>query len=258
MPASDIPVSRARGQAAVPPSKSAPFQFVNNRLLAALPDADRRRLEPHLVETRLEFKRELSEPERPIEQVYFPDTGVCSIVSVMRDGASTVVATVGNEGLIGLVLFYGESAEPSSTIVQVPGRGRALPARIFSEELERRAALHRIVGHYAHARMIQIMQTTACNQLHPVRARTCNWLLKTHDRVSGDEFNLTQELLSLMLGARRPTVSGIARELQDEGLIRCRHGKVTILDRKGLEAEACECYARVRDYFNHFLQRLPA
>jgi CRP-like cAMP-binding protein len=258
MPVSDTLGSRARGQAAFLPSKTAPFQFVSNRLLAALPDADRRRLEPHLFETRLGFKRVLHQPEQPIEQVYFPDSAVCSIVSVMRDGASTAVATVGNEGLIGLVLFYGENADPSSAIVHVPGRGRALPARIFSEELERRAALHRIVGYYAYGRVIQIMQTNACNQFHPVRARTCNWLLKTHDRVLGDEFNLTQELLSLMLGARRPTVSGVARELQDEGLIRCRHGKVTILDRKGLEAEACECYAMVRDYFNRFLQRLPA
>lgn len=133
-----------------------------------------------------------------------------------------------------------------------------MPAQVFLRELERRTALHHLVGHYAHARAVNIMQTAACNQLHALKGRTCKWLLMTHDRIVGDEFTLTQEVLSLMLGARRPTVTRIAGELQESGLIRYRHGTVTILDRKGLEQCSCECYDVVRDYFNRFLQYLSA
>lgn len=179
-------------------------------------------------------------------------------MSVMLSGASAEVGTVGNEGVTGLALFFGDSSEPSEALVQVPGVGRLLPAPIFQQELARKAVLHQLIGHYAHALVVQIMQSAACNALHPIEKRACKWLLMTHDRVFTNEFKLTHEFLGLMLGASRPHVTTVARHLQQAGLISYRHGNVTVLDRRGLEAGACECYAMVADYFNEFLKRLSA
>jgi CRP-like cAMP-binding protein len=239
-------------------SRGRRIQYQKNRILAALPPDEFQRLAPHLAETPLAFKRSVCKPSEPIQQVCFPDSGVCSVMSVMRTGATAEVATVGNEGVTGVALFFGDASEPSESMIQVPGAGRMLPADVFQEELGRKGALHRLVGHYAHALMIQIMQTAACNALHPLEKRACRWLLMTHDRVFTDEFKLTHEFLGLMLGASRPTVSIVAGQLQRAGLIAYRHGNVTVLDRKGLEAATCECYAIVSNFFDGFLRRLEA
>jgi CRP-like cAMP-binding protein len=233
------------------------FQSPGNRILRALPEADLQRLTPHLTSISLDLRQSVFKAERPIKQVCFPDSGVCSVMSVMRSGAIAEVATVGNEGVLGLVLFFGQNAEPTNAIVQVPGAGRIMPADVFVKEMERKSELHRILGYYAHARMVQVMQTAACNQLHSLERRICKWILMTHDRVAGDDFTLTHEFLGLLLGARRPTVTSIARKLQAGGLIEYRHGRVTVLNRKTLERAACECYETTRDYFEQFLKRLP-
>ena len=143
-------------------------------------------------------------------------------------------------------------------MVQVPGAGRMMPADVFRAEMARKEALHTLVSHYAHALLVQVMQSAACNALHDVESRTCKWLLMTHGRVVGDEFKLTQEFLGLMLGVRRSSVTLVAHELQRAGMIDYHSGTVTILDRKGLEEASCECYTVVRAYLDKLLKRLTS
>jgi hypothetical protein len=174
----------------------------------------------------------------------------------MRSGKAAEVGTVGNEGMTGMALFFGDADDPGECMVQVPGAGRLLPAAIFREEMARQGTLHRLCSHYAHALLVQVMQSAACNQLHSLQERACKWMLMTHDRVFTDEFKLTHEFLGMMLGASRPSVTLVALQLQQAGLIRYRHGQVTILDRKSLEKSSCECYALVSAFFDQFLRRL--
>lgn len=237
-------------------SRGRTIQFQTNRILAALPPEEIKRLTPHLTAVPLPYKLSVHKPDERIGRVCFPDSGVCSVMSVMRAGAAAEVATIGNEGVTGVALFFGEASGPGASMIQVPGAGRMLPAAIFKKELARQGALHALIGHYAHALMTQIMQSAACNALHHIEQRTCKWLLTTHDRVFTDEFTLTHEFLSMMLGASRPTVSIVAHKLQSDGLITYRRGHVTVLDRKGLEAGACECYTIVSAAFDRFLRRL--
>jgi CRP-like cAMP-binding protein len=177
-------------------------------------------------------------------------------MSVMRSGAAAEVGTVGNEGVTGLALFYGDASEPSESLIQVPGKGRLLPADVFQQELTRHTIFYRLIARYAHALTVQIMQSAACNALHPVEKRACKWMLMTHDRVFTNEFKLTHEFLGLMLGVSRPSVTVVAKQLQQEGLITYHRGQVTVLDRRRLEAGACECYGIVSEYFNKFLKHL--
>ena len=237
-------------------SRGKTIQHPHNRILAALPPDEFGRLAPHLTEAPLTFKQNLSKGDRPIRQVCFPDSGVCSVMSVMQSGKTAEVGTVGNEGVTGLALFFGDVSEPSESMIQVPGTGRLLSADVFTRELARHGALHRLIGRYAHAFTVQLMQSAACNALHPIEQRACKWMLMTHDRVFSDEFKLTHEFLGMMLGASRPHVTIVARKLQHAGLIAYRHGQVTVRDRRRLEAGSCECYGIVSNYFNSFLRRL--
>ena|SRR2546425_2727578 len=239
------------------PAKLHSHQYSTNRLLAALPADDLARLAPHLHDIPLELGRALFKADQPIEHICFPDAGVCSLIAVMGNGATAEVGTIGNEGMTGLAHF-GETTEPKNAVVQVPGHGRILAAEVFEEEMARRGMLHRLIGYYAHTRMIQVMQSAACNQLHSLEQRACRWLLMTHDRVQGDTFRLTHELWGLMLGVRRSSVTSIARKLQRVGSIEYRHGSIIIRDRARLESKACECYRMVRDYFDRPFRKLMA
>ncbi|MEO8681739.1 MAG: Crp/Fnr family transcriptional regulator [Vicinamibacterales bacterium] len=249
MPTKPIPADTHR-------SAGDTIQYAKNRILAALPPEELCRLVPHLVATPLDYKRIVSQAGLPITYVCFPDSGVCSVMSVMRSGAAAEVATVGNEGVTGVALFYGDTTEPSESIIQVPGAGHLLPAEVFQDELARHGHFHRFIGRYAHALTIQIMQSAGCNALHSIEQRACKWLLTTHDRVFTDQFRLTQEFLAMMLGATRQSVTRVAHELQDAGLISYHRGQVTVRNRAGLEAGSCECYGLVRDYFDQFLKSL--
>ena len=237
-------------------SRGRTIQYRDNRILAALPPEDFERLDPHLTRSPLAYKRSLHKAGEQITFVCFPDSGVCSVMSVMRTGACAEVGTIGNEGVTGVALFFGDDSEPSESMIQVPGNGRMLPAQVFRAELARGGALQQLVGHYAHALMIQVMQSAACNALHPLEKRACKWLLTTHDRVFTNEFKLTHEFLSMMLGVTRPTVSMVAEQLQRGGLIDYHRGNVTVLDREGLEGGTCECYAIVQRAFDRFFERL--
>jgi CRP-like cAMP-binding protein len=225
-----------------------------NRLLAALPSDEFARLSPYLGSTPLEQGKVLEAPGERALHIYFPWDGVCSLTTTMRDGRSVEVGTIGSEGLVGLSALYGAAFEALETVVQVPGAG-ATTLRVdrFMAELAAGGALRDAVQQYWQALLTLMTQSVACNALHDVQARCARWLLMTHDRVQGDTFSLTQEYLASMLGVRRPSVTVVARQLQDRGLIRYARGRVTVVDRTSLERAACECYAVVRAHFARLL-----
>jgi CRP-like cAMP-binding protein len=225
----------------------------SNRLLAHLREADNERLEPHLQSLTLDYKRSLYRAHEPIEFVYFVECGVASLVNTMQNGAAAEVGTIGNEGMVGLPLLFGENEAPNSVYIQVPGSGLRMSATIFQAELDRSVSLRRVMLRYAHAMFNQVAQSAACAHFHPLEPRCCRWLLMTHDRMLSDEFLLTHEFLSMMLGVRRAGVTEAAGALQRAGMIRYRHGKVTILDRDALEERSCECYAVTKAEFDSLL-----
>jgi CRP-like cAMP-binding protein len=232
-----------------PPTTSVPRP--KNRLLAALPDDDFDRIRPHLKTVPLDVKAVLLKRGAPIRHVFFPNGGVCSVTAMMTNGAAVEVATVGDEGLIGIAAFFGGQAMPGESMVQVPdSNAERMRLEDFRLELDRRGALYDAVNRYAQATIALIMQSTACMALHGVQERCCRWLLMTHDRVKSDHFSLSHEFLAMMLGSTRPTVTAVASNLQRAKLIRYTHAKVTILNRKGLEAMSCECYATVKTEFD--------
>jgi CRP-like cAMP-binding protein len=218
-----------------------------NRLLAGLPAEDFRRILPHLKTVPMTNKATLLKRGAPIRFVYFPNGGVCSVTAMMKNGAAVEVATVGDEGMIGIAAFSGGVVMPGESMVQVPDtNAERMTVDAFRDELDRRGAFYDAVSRYSQGSMALIMQSTGCMALHPVQARACRWLLMTHDRVKADQFTLSHEFLAMMLGASRPTVTLVARSLQKAGLIRYTHARITIVDRRGLEAASCECYATVK------------
>lgn len=225
----------------------------SNRLLACLAMKDRERLLPHLEPVVLEYRDPLYEARQRIEFVYFIESGVASLVNEMENGAAVEVGTVGNEGIVGLPILLGDEVAPTCVYVQVPGQALRMRTEIFREELRRSGSLRDLMLRYAHAFFNQVAQSAACAHLHSLGKRCCRWLLMTHDRMSSDEFLLTQEFLAMMLGVRRPGVTQAASVLRRAKLIHYRHGHVTILDREGLESRACECYAVSKAEFDRLL-----
>ncbi|HET7486548.1 MAG TPA: Crp/Fnr family transcriptional regulator [Acidimicrobiales bacterium] len=226
-----------------------------NRLLAALPAADRARLSPHLEPEQVELKQLLYEPGKHIDCVYFPRTAVVSVLTTMDDGSGVEIATIGNEGMVGVPLFLGTTFMPVREFsqAQVPGEVIRMDADTFQEETAAGGALHHIVQRYVQAFFSQVSQQVACNGLHSIEERCSRWLLLTHDRVGSDEFPLTQEFLSQMLGVRRASVTVAAGMLQSAGFIRYRRGRMTVIDREGLEGSSCECYGIIRGEFDRLL-----
>jgi len=222
-----------------------------NKLLASLPRAEFDRLRPHLRTIPTKVRQVLHPVNEPVRQVYFLNGGVASMTTVMNDGAMVEIATVGDEGLVGINAFFGGSMLSGETMMQVPDTSaEVLSVDAFQRELARGGAFHECVHRYSQGLLMLIMQSTGCMALHPVQARCCRWLLMTHDRVHHDEFHLSHEFLAMMLGSTRPTVTTVAGTLQKAGLIKYTHGRISILDRRGLEAASCECYATVRGHFD--------
>ena len=234
-----------------------PFQSRQNRLLDLLSPEDFKLLEPHLQPVTLEYRMPLYEPDRPIPYVYFPLSGVGSLVNTMTDGSAAEVGTIGNEGMIGVPIVLEDTVTTTSVYVQVPGAGLRMPAGQFREALNQSYSLRRIMLHYTHVLFNQVTQSAACNTFHHLEARCCRWLLMTHDRVQSEEFLLTQEFLGMMLGVRRSSVNLAAGDLKRKKLIRYSRGKVTVLDRPGLLKRACECYAINRREFDRLLGQSP-
>jgi CRP-like cAMP-binding protein len=226
---------------------------LRNRLLADLPPEEDAQLRPHLERVSLGVKDGLFEPYQPIPAVYFPETGVLSVVALMGDGKTAEVGLVGREGMLGLPVFLGGETSPRRAFAQVPGESLRMAAAAFTAVLPRAGTLVRRLQRYTQAMFTQISQSAACNTLHETTPRCCRWLLMTHDRAGGDEFLLTHEFLAQMLGVRRASVSAVAAALQQAGLIRYRRGRITIVNRPGLEAAACECYRVIATEYGRLL-----
>ena len=225
----------------------------SNRLLTYLSREDQERLLQFLEPVELAYKRPLYNADERIEFVHFIESGVGSLVSTMANGQAAEVGTIGNEGVIGLPVLLGDSRAPSSMYVQVPGRGLRMRARAFRELLDQSQRMRAALLRYTHVFFNHIALTSACAHFHSLEQRCCRWLLMTHDRMPSDTFLLTQEFLAMMLGVRRAGVSVAAGALQRAGLIRYHRGRITILDRKGLEERACECYGVTKVEFDRLL-----
>jgi CRP-like cAMP-binding protein len=244
-----------RSTAAAVDSRSATGR-PRNRLLSLLPETEFQRLAPDLKTITVKVKDVFHHHGRPLEYVYFLNGGVASITTLLSNGSMVETATVGDEGMLGIEAFLGENAvAQSETMMQVPASdGTAtvemLSVAAFRQELARGGVLRDLTGRYAQVILAQMMQSAGCNALHPVHERCCRWLLQTHDRVHSDTFQLSQEFLAIMLGVRRQTVTVVAGTLQQAGLIEYKHGHITILDRTGIEAASCECYAAIRKQYD--------
>lgn len=217
-----------------------------NRILEALPRPDRDRLKAKLTPVFLGVKTVLFEPGQAVDAVYFPLEGVISLVIPLEDGAIVEVATVGNEGIVGVPLVPGGSLAVRA-ISQVAGRCLTMSAEAFLEEIASSPAVAQLVQTYVLALFGQISQAAACNRLHTNEERLSRWLLMSHDRVGTDKFLITHEFLAQILGSRRATVTLSAGVLQTAGLIRYSRGHVEIVDRQGLELVAWECYQVIKD-----------
>jgi CRP-like cAMP-binding protein len=224
-----------------------------NRLLAALPAEILERLTPELETVPLRNRDVVQRIGRQAEHVYFPHSGMGSIVIHMKGGVNVEAATVGNEGMLGLQYVLGDTLATEETVVQLPGEASRLRIRILRAEFDRDDQLRMVLLRYSQLLMGQIAQGAGCNRLHPIEERCARWLLSTHDRVNGDTFPLTQDFLALMLGVRRAGVSMVQHALQQDGLIGYTRGMVTIYDRAALEAVSCECYGVIRERFDRFL-----
>lgn len=223
-----------------------------NRLLAALPPGEYARILPNLKSVVAQGRVELYKHGEPIRFVYFPNGGVWSVLATLSNGAMVEVATIGDEGMLGIEAFFTDRPRAiGSTILQVPDTSVAmLSVDALRCELREDGAVRDLVGRYAHAFVAGSLQVAACNAVHDVNQRCARWLLMTHDRMHGGDFRLSHELLATMLGVRRQTVSEVAAALQLAGSIRYTHGHITVVNRQALEAFACECYPAIRAHFD--------
>jgi CRP-like cAMP-binding protein len=224
-----------------------------NHLLAALPTAEFERLAAHLELVPLPLGEVLYEPGGQLLHAYFPTTAIVSLHYVMASGASAETAGVGNEGVVGISLFMGGDTTPSSAVVQTAGHAYRLESRLLKDEFKRGGLMQHLMLRYTQALMTQVTQTAVCNRHHSVEQQLCRWLLLTLDRVASRELVMTQELVASMLGVRREGITEAAGKLKQAGLISYRRGHISVLERSGLEARACECYAVVKTELGRLL-----
>src|SRR5687767_14019966 len=227
-----------------------------NRLLAALPEASLQKLLPSLERVPLPLGMVVYESGGTQGYVYFPTSSIVSLLYVLADGASAEIAVTGNEGLEGIALFMGGETTPSRAVVQIAGHGYRLRAAALKKAFEDGGELQHVLLRYTHALITQMTQTAVCNRHHAVDQQLCRWLLLSLDRLPGNELVMTQELIANMLGVRREGVTEAAGKLQDEGLIRYSRGRITVLDRRQLEARVCECYAVVKKEYDRLLPEI--
>ena len=222
---------------------------IPNRLLAAVPRKDYRKLLPFLEPVELAFAEVLYEPHARIRHVYFPGDSFVSMLTSVNAGRVAEVGLVGFEGMIGVPVVLGAAVSPFRAVVQGGGKAMRMNIADFRREFSESTALQRELFLFTHLLMVQIAQTAACNRFHAVTQRMARWLLMTRDRVNSREFRITQEFLALMLGVRRSRVNVAAGGLQERKLIGYRRGTITILNQRGLEAAACGCYKTVKDIY---------
>ena len=229
-----------------------------NQLLAALPDSEWLRWQPHMEPVQLPLGQVLYEPGATLSHVYFPTDAIVSLLYVMENGASAEIAVVGNEGIVGISLFMGGESTPSRAVVQSAGDGFRLRAQMMKEEFNRAGPVLHLFLRYTQALITQMAQTAVCNRHHSLDQQLCRWLLLSLDRLQNNELVMTQELIANMLGVRREGVTEGALKLQQEGLIRYARGRITVLDRPGLEKRTCECYGVVKKEYDRLLPHMQA
>jgi len=234
-----------------------PHSPQQNHLLAALPAEDFARLASDLELIPMPLGEALYESGGRLQHVYFPTTSIVSLLYVMEDGASAEIAVVGNEGILGISLFMGGETTPSRAVVQSAGFGYRLKAQLLKQEFNRAGAVMHLLLRYTQALITQMAQTAVCNRHHSVEQQLCRWLLLSLDRLTTTELSMTQELIANMLGVRREGVTEAAGKLQKQDLIKYSRGRITVLDRPGLEKEVCECYAVVKKEFDRLLSDIP-
>jgi len=219
---------------------------VRNHVLNAMSPNDRAALEPHLKSVALASGDVLFEPEQPADRVYFPNTAVLSVMMVMEDGRTVETDTVGNESAVGIIAALSASTSVNRTLTQIPGAALVVPAARLRQASEDSSALRTLLLRHAQVNLAQAHQSVACNALHGVEQRLCRWLLASQDRTDRNVIELAQQFLATMVGVQRTTITQALRDLAAAGLIRQGRRYIEILDRKGMEARACECYAAVR------------
>jgi len=223
------------------------FNVPRNRLLAALPFEEYQRLLPHLELVSLSLNQVLYEIDEPITHVYFPQQSVVSLVALMEDGATIEVGIVGQEGMVGILAILGGMTKAHRAIVQIEDSAMRMKANVLKTEFNRGGMLQSLLLRYVQSLLAQATQTLACNRFHIAEERLARWLLLVQDSMRSDEFLLTQEFIGQMLGIRRSSVTVAAGNLSRVGLIDYKRGRITILDRAGLEEFSCECYGVIRD-----------
>jgi CRP-like cAMP-binding protein len=224
-----------------------------NRILAALPNDEFGRVAAHLELVTLHVRDLIHDIDQSITHVYFPNSGVTSVVSVLLDGSAVETATIGFEGMVGLAVFHRTDRMAAQAFCQVGGEALRMPVESFRAEIDRAPALTSLLHRYTLALFTQVAQASACNRIHRIHQRCARWLLQTHDRVDADEFALTQDFLAQMLGVRRASVSEVAAAMQRAGLIEYRYGRISIANRAALEESACECYRIITSEYDRLL-----
>jgi CRP-like cAMP-binding protein len=230
---------------------SQPFHGkIKNQILANLSEEESQRIQRHLERVDLAHGKILYEIGEPIRYVYFPLFSMISLVTQMSDGKIVEVGLVGNDGMSGISTIMGIKSSGDRAVVQIPNGAIRVKVDVIQEEFKKAGSLQRNLLNYANALMRQVSQTAACNASHTTEERLSRWLLMCHDRVESDHLNLTQEFIAEMLGTRRATVNVAAVMLQSADLIKYQRGRITIVDRPGLEAFSCECYATLKAAVN--------
>jgi CRP-like cAMP-binding protein len=226
---------------------------IQNYILSSLPQIDFDTLAPALQLIRVKPEEVIYHAQETIKYVYFPTTAMLSWIGVTEAGERIEVGVVGWEGMVGIPELLGYETSPYGIEVELPGELYRIGVKEFKTEFKRLNSIHSLLFCYTYTALTQLAQSSVCGRFHTVEARLCRWLLMAHDRCDSDELMLTQEILAGMIGARRPAVSIVTGTLQKAGLIKNQRGKITILDRQGLEEAACECYRIIRQAFDKFI-----
>ena len=248
-----LPGNRVSSQSIQTPNERNNHSRLNG-ILNALSDAELDHVAPKLRPFDLKVGDVLYEPDDDIEHVYFPTSGVVSLLAAFADGTTVEAGVIGTEGMAGTPIVLGAKSTPHQALVQIKGQALRMSARDLKAEAEKDGVLVKGMLRYTNAMFVQVAQTAACNRLHSVEQRLARWLLLSHDRVVGDEFELTQEFMSRMLGVRRAGVSVAANQLREMGAIDYRRANVSILDRQILERSSCECYQIVKAEYDRNLK----
>jgi CRP-like cAMP-binding protein len=225
---------------------------VQNKLLTALPEDQLERFLPYLKPIHLEKSVILNVAGEAVEYAYFPNSGMISLLSTTESGSTIEVAMVGQEGMVGIPLVLLMNTSPYESVIQITSEALQISSALLIQEFKRGDSLQKIVLRYTHVLLTQIAQSAVCNRFHTIEKRLCRWLLIARDRVDSDYLDLTQEIIAHMLGTPRTGITMAARVLQEQGLIRYARGKITILNRPGLEAGSCECYTILKSEFDRF------